>query len=49
MSTSNEILILLRKLIKLIDKGTDCAKTIPEGIIEWDNIENRFYKIDNET
>ena len=49
MSTSNEILILLRKLVKLIDKGMDCTKTIPEGIIEWDNIENKFYKIDNET
>ena len=49
MSTSNEILILLRKLVKLIDKGIDCTQTIPEGIIEWDNIENKFYKIENET
>ena len=49
MSTSNEILILLRKLVKLIDEGMNCNKTIPEGIIEWDNIENKFYKIDNET
>jgi len=49
MSTSNEILILLRKLVKLIDKGIDSTKTIPEGIIEWDNFENKFYKIENET
>ena len=49
MSTSNEILLLLRKLVKLIDKGMDSAKIIPEGIIEWDNIENKFYKIENET
>ena len=49
MSTNNEILILLRKLVKLINKGVDCTKIIPEGIIEWDNIENKFYKIDNET
>ena len=48
MSTNNEIIILLRKLIKLIDKKIDSTKAIPEGIIEWDNVESKFYKSKNE-
>ena len=47
MSTDKKILILLKKLITLIDKETASSKIIPEGILEWDSIENKFYKIEN--
>ena len=49
MSTNNEIIILLRKIIKLLDKKINSTAAIPEGIIEWDNVESKFYKIKNET
>lgn len=49
MSTNKEILLLLRKLIKLIGKEIDSETIIPEGILEWDNINNKFYEIQNKT
>jgi predicted AAA+ superfamily ATPase len=49
MSKSNEILILLRKLVKLISEEINSKRKIPEGILEWDSIESKFYKIENKT
>ena len=47
MSTDKEILFLLKKLVKLIDKPLDSFELIPEGILEWNSYENKFYKIES--
>ena len=49
MSTSKEILILLKKLLNLVDKEINSVKIIPEGILEWDDFSRKFYKIESKS